>query len=85
MDTGPESGQGVITLATSLNAVPLIVWGRRTQVSTTPRAPNSRPPSGPWLTERESSCSSSRMNAEQRLVTRGHIDFGRVWSAACCA
>lgn len=30
-------------------------------------------------------CSIDRMNAEQRLVTRDHIDFGRVWSAACCA
>jgi len=25
------------------------------------------------------------MNAQQRLVSRDHIDFGRVWSAACCA
>jgi hypothetical protein len=85
VDTGPEPGRGVITLAASLNAVPSIVWGRRTQVSATQEPLNCRPPSGPWLTERESSCSSIRMNAEQRLVTRGHIDFGRVWSAACCA
>jgi len=25
------------------------------------------------------------MNAQLRLVSRDHIDFGRVWSAACCA
>jgi hypothetical protein len=30
MDTGPEPGFGVITLAASLNAVRPIVWARHT-------------------------------------------------------
>ncbi|MGW1001957.1 hypothetical protein [Streptomyces sp. NPDC002520] len=91
---GPVSG--VITIAASLNAAGAaaarggagpssIVWGHRAPVSTAQEPLDDRPASGPWLTRREMYCSIDRMNAEQRLVTRDHIDFGRVWSAACCA
>ncbi|GAT84429.1 hypothetical protein STXM2123_5131 [Streptomyces sp. F-3] len=37
------------------------------------------------MTGHRMSCSIGRMHAEQRLVTRDHIDFGRVWSASCRA
>ncbi|EDY47429.1 hypothetical protein SSCG_00457 [Streptomyces clavuligerus] len=39
--------------------------------------------SGPWLTRSEKFCSIECMTAERHLITRDHIDFGRVWSAAC--
>jgi hypothetical protein len=42
------------------------------------------PEYGPWLTRHTMCCSIGYVNAQQRLVTRDHIDFGRVWSAACC-
>ncbi|MCW7989362.1 hypothetical protein XF35_30010 [Streptomyces platensis subsp. clarensis] len=37
-----------------------------------------------WLTAHTSACSTEPMRPQQRLVTRDHIDFGRVWSASCC-
>ncbi len=64
-----------------------IVCAQGIDVSTAPRAAPipSRPASGRCLTSATMYCSSSRMTAQQRLVSRDHIDFGRVWSAACCA
>ncbi len=38
----------------------------------------------PWLTLRMDDCSVVNPGPRPRLVTRDHIDFGRVWSAACC-
>lgn len=49
------------------------------------QAAGAGPACGRWLTMGEMYCSIGRMNAQPRLVSRDHIDFGRVWSAACCA
>ncbi|GHJ92192.1 hypothetical protein SNE510_17110 [Streptomyces sp. NE5-10] len=89
---------GVVRLAASLNAAGTavarggagpapIVRAHRAWVSTTPRSPAVRHRSGirAVVDERRDVMLNGRMNAEQRLVTRDHIDFGRVWSAACCA
>ncbi|GLX17106.1 hypothetical protein Slala02_54330 [Streptomyces lavendulae subsp. lavendulae] len=95
---GWVSGTCVVTLAASLNAAgraparggadpPPIVCARGTDLSTvrTARPVGTVRDPGRCLTKTIVYCSSSRMNAHQRLVSRGHIDFGRVWSAACRA
>jgi hypothetical protein len=41
------------------------------------------PRAGPMLTRGDGRWSTGWVNTELRLVIRGHIDFGRVWSAAC--
>lgn len=91
------AGLGVVTFAASLNAAgeataqggrsaaDRMCPERRRVNSALGRAGSGGPVSGRRLTSAVAYCSIGRMTAQRRLVSRDHIDFGRVWSAACCA
>ncbi|GAA1252398.1 hypothetical protein GCM10009665_48900 [Kitasatospora nipponensis] len=74
-----------VTRAASLNAAAQLSlrFGSYAEAGNGCQGRSLAPDSSRRLTKSATHCSTWAMNAAPPLVTRDHIDFGRVWSAAC--